>query len=372
MYSFLCGAAPAHVDVFGALRRAWSARTQTTHAHASTHTQACTHMHARTHAHMHARTHTHTRMHTQDTHPPTNPHEDTNHAHTTRTQTTHTQHAHNTHTRTHAHTHTHTHTHTQDTRARANTSPHAQTRTQFTRARTCDNPPNHRGSVDSPRAIYKGTKFFPMWPGGSSVSWHQDCHYFGTASAQIISYDPALVRARVHARSAHTRRMRALLGSIDSSGWWLLTLLCCLAAGVESTSRYCSHRGSSLRTAVRAGGCVTAQHAALQLHRTIRSTQHPTSHQGGQCGNLRSRRPTAVTAASKLCRARTYAAWSHTPPAPARWRRSCRGAHGCIAAAAEAAATLANASAPRRDCAGGDAARACARGGHAGRMGDGR
>lgn len=32
-----------------------------------------------------------------------------------------------------------------------------------------------------------GTKFFPMWPGGTSVSWHQDCHYFGTASPQIIS-----------------------------------------------------------------------------------------------------------------------------------------------------------------------------------------
>jgi len=32
-----------------------------------------------------------------------------------------------------------------------------------------------------------GTKFFPMWPGGVSVSWHQDCHYFGTASPRIIS-----------------------------------------------------------------------------------------------------------------------------------------------------------------------------------------
>mmetsp|Transcript_32905 Transcript_32905/g.73855 ORF Transcript_32905/g.73855 Transcript_32905/m.73855 type:complete len:368 (+) Transcript_32905:38-1141(+) len=32
-----------------------------------------------------------------------------------------------------------------------------------------------------------GTKFFPMWPGGVSVDWHQDCHYFGTASPRIIS-----------------------------------------------------------------------------------------------------------------------------------------------------------------------------------------
>jgi len=32
-----------------------------------------------------------------------------------------------------------------------------------------------------------GTKFFPMWPGGVSVNWHQDCHYFGTASPKIIS-----------------------------------------------------------------------------------------------------------------------------------------------------------------------------------------
>merc|ERR1712056_162441 len=26
-----------------------------------------------------------------------------------------------------------------------------------------------------------------MWPGGQSVSWHQDCHYFGTASPHIVS-----------------------------------------------------------------------------------------------------------------------------------------------------------------------------------------
>jgi len=32
-----------------------------------------------------------------------------------------------------------------------------------------------------------GTKFFPMWPGGTSVNWHQDCHYFGTGSPRIIS-----------------------------------------------------------------------------------------------------------------------------------------------------------------------------------------
>lgn len=32
-----------------------------------------------------------------------------------------------------------------------------------------------------------GTKFYPMWPGGTSVHWHQDCHYFGTSSPRIIS-----------------------------------------------------------------------------------------------------------------------------------------------------------------------------------------
>ena len=33
-----------------------------------------------------------------------------------------------------------------------------------------------------------GTKFFPVYPGGNSVSWHQDSHYFGTGpSQQIIS-----------------------------------------------------------------------------------------------------------------------------------------------------------------------------------------
>ncbi|CAJ1384694.1 unnamed protein product [Effrenium voratum] len=32
-----------------------------------------------------------------------------------------------------------------------------------------------------------GTKFFPMWPGGVSVHWHQDGHFFGTASPRIIS-----------------------------------------------------------------------------------------------------------------------------------------------------------------------------------------
>ncbi|CAE8639743.1 unnamed protein product [Polarella glacialis] len=32
-----------------------------------------------------------------------------------------------------------------------------------------------------------GTKFFPMLPGRTSVSWHQDCHYFGTGSPWIIS-----------------------------------------------------------------------------------------------------------------------------------------------------------------------------------------
>jgi len=32
-----------------------------------------------------------------------------------------------------------------------------------------------------------GTKFYPMWPGGTSVCWHQDCHYFGTGSPHIVS-----------------------------------------------------------------------------------------------------------------------------------------------------------------------------------------
>lgn len=33
-----------------------------------------------------------------------------------------------------------------------------------------------------------GTKFFPLWPaGGRSVTWHQDSHYFGTYSPQIVS-----------------------------------------------------------------------------------------------------------------------------------------------------------------------------------------
>ena len=46
------------------------------------------------------------------------------------------------------------------------------------------------GSLGRPRKAgvdIFGTKIFPVWPGGSSVSWHQDGHYFGTASTQIIS-----------------------------------------------------------------------------------------------------------------------------------------------------------------------------------------
>lgn len=31
-----------------------------------------------------------------------------------------------------------------------------------------------------------GTKFFPVYPGGNSVSWHQDSHYFGTGPSQKI------------------------------------------------------------------------------------------------------------------------------------------------------------------------------------------
>ena len=32
-----------------------------------------------------------------------------------------------------------------------------------------------------------GTKFFPMYPGATSVHWHQDNHFFGTASPHIVS-----------------------------------------------------------------------------------------------------------------------------------------------------------------------------------------
>ena len=32
-----------------------------------------------------------------------------------------------------------------------------------------------------------GTKFFPLFPGGTSVGWHQDNHYFGTLSSSIVS-----------------------------------------------------------------------------------------------------------------------------------------------------------------------------------------
>lgn len=31
-----------------------------------------------------------------------------------------------------------------------------------------------------------GTKFFPVFPGGNSVNWHQDSHYFGTGPSQRI------------------------------------------------------------------------------------------------------------------------------------------------------------------------------------------
>ncbi|KAK3284165.1 hypothetical protein CYMTET_8170 [Cymbomonas tetramitiformis] len=40
-----------------------------------------------------------------------------------------------------------------------------------------------------------GTKFFPMCPGGTSVNWHQDNHFFGTASSKIISAAIYLERA---------------------------------------------------------------------------------------------------------------------------------------------------------------------------------
>ena len=32
-----------------------------------------------------------------------------------------------------------------------------------------------------------GTKFFPMLPGGTTVNWHQDNHFFGTDSSDIVT-----------------------------------------------------------------------------------------------------------------------------------------------------------------------------------------
>merc|ERR1711937_1067294 len=32
-----------------------------------------------------------------------------------------------------------------------------------------------------------GTKFFPSFPGITTVSWHQDSHFFGTSSPSIVS-----------------------------------------------------------------------------------------------------------------------------------------------------------------------------------------
>jgi len=41
--------------------------------------------------------------------------------------------------------------------------------------------------LDNPNIDCFGTKFFPMYPGGNTVSWHQDNHYFGTDSSKIVS-----------------------------------------------------------------------------------------------------------------------------------------------------------------------------------------
>lgn len=40
---------------------------------------------------------------------------------------------------------------------------------------------------DEPEMDVFGTKVFPMYPGCTSVHWHQDNHFFGTASPHIIS-----------------------------------------------------------------------------------------------------------------------------------------------------------------------------------------
>jgi len=41
--------------------------------------------------------------------------------------------------------------------------------------------------LGSPDIDMFGSKFFPLLPGGTSVNWHQDNHYFGTDSNKIIS-----------------------------------------------------------------------------------------------------------------------------------------------------------------------------------------
>lgn len=53
-----------------------------------------------------------------------------------------------------------------------------------------------------------GTKLFPMYPGGTSVHWHQDNHYFGTASPHIIS-----VGIYLEATDAENGALRAVPGS---------------------------------------------------------------------------------------------------------------------------------------------------------------
>ncbi|CAK8999554.1 unnamed protein product [Durusdinium trenchii] len=72
-----------------------------------------------------------------------------------------------------------------------------------------------------------GTKFFPMWPGGVSVNWHQDCHYFGTASPRIISCGVYLEDTDQEngclqvVPGSHTRDFDHLPGSgLHSQGEW--------------------------------------------------------------------------------------------------------------------------------------------------------
>lgn len=44
-----------------------------------------------------------------------------------------------------------------------------------------------RRANEDPEIDVFGTKFFPSFPGGTTVSWHQDSHFFGTSSPSIVS-----------------------------------------------------------------------------------------------------------------------------------------------------------------------------------------
>ena len=91
-----------------------------------------------------------------------------------------------------------------------------------------------------------GTKFFPMWPGGVSVNWHQDCHYFGTASPKIISCGIYLEDTDEEngclqvVPGSHTRNFEHCPGNgLHAQGEWATPgckwqrLIMCLATGVD-------------------------------------------------------------------------------------------------------------------------------------------